>query len=82
MEPAAASLDPPTPEARRRFYEEHGYLLVPDVLPPDEVAAIAAELDGIASRLRVRRGSLEAAWPGRYRRRQGSIIMRQCTLCT
>ncbi len=57
-----------TPEARRTFYEEQGYLLVPDVLPPDEVDAIAAELDGMAARLGAERGSLEASWPGRYRK--------------
>ena len=54
---------------RRRFYEEQGYLLVPDVLPPDEVDAVRDEMADVAARLERRRGSLEASWQGSYRRR-------------
>lgn len=53
---------------RRSAYEEQGYLLVPDVLPVDEVEALGAEMDSIADDLRSRRGTLEASWPGSYRR--------------
>jgi ectoine hydroxylase-related dioxygenase (phytanoyl-CoA dioxygenase family) len=53
---------------RRRFYEEQGYVLVPGVLPADEVDAVSAEMDAVAETLLARRGSLEASWPGAYRR--------------
>ena len=33
---------------RRSFYEEQGYLLVPDVLPSDEVDAVCTEMDAVA----------------------------------
>jgi phytanoyl-CoA hydroxylase len=52
---------------RRSFYEEHGYLLVPDVLPPDEMDALCAEMESLTERMRERRGSLEASWQGSYR---------------
>lgn len=55
------------PGRRRRVYEDQGYLLVPGVVPTDEVDAICAEMDAVAEVVRSRHGSLEAAWPGTYR---------------
>ena len=52
---------------RRSVYEDQGYLLVPGVLPADDLDAICAEMDAVAEVLESRRGSLEAAWPGTYR---------------
>lgn len=59
---------------RRSFYEEQGYLLVPDVLPADEVDAICDEIDGVAEALLSRRGTLEAAWRGSYREHVGGDL--------
>lgn len=59
---------------RRELYEKHGYLLVPDVLPAEEVDAVAAEMDAVADVLRSRRGTLEASWPGEYRARESGEL--------
>ena len=61
---------------RRSVYEDQGYLLVPGVLPADDVDAICTEMDGVAEALRSRRGSLEAAWPGTYRQHMADDLER------
>jgi phytanoyl-CoA hydroxylase len=53
--------------ARREFYEEHGYLLVPEVLPAAEMDLLCAEMESVTQALRQQRGSLEASWPGSFR---------------
>lgn len=53
--------------ARRSFYEEHGYLLVPDVLPETEMDALGAEMESVTETVRLRFGSLEASWQGSFR---------------
>ena len=51
---------------RRAFYQEHGYLVVPDVIPVGEMDLLCLEMDEMVARLR-RRHSLEAAWQGSFR---------------
>jgi phytanoyl-CoA hydroxylase len=59
---------------RQRFYEQQGYVLVPDVLPGEELDAVCAEMDAVAEVLRSRGGSLEASWPGSYRALAGGDV--------
>jgi len=53
------------PAARRAFYEEHGFLQVKGVLPPDECAVYRQELHDLAARLQAKQ-DINATWRGSW----------------
>ena len=54
------------PQQQRAFFEERGYLIVPDLLDNDEIAASRAEikrLHQLATDLHTREDPLRGLWP-------------------
>jgi ectoine hydroxylase-related dioxygenase (phytanoyl-CoA dioxygenase family) len=63
--------------AERRHYDEFGYVIVPDVIPPGELAEIDREIDRLVAKLeaeRRARGERRTGLPSGHHEETGSIL--------
>ena len=61
----------------RRQYDDVGYVIIPDVIPPDELEAIDREIDRLLETMeaeRRARGEVRAALPSGHHEETGSIL--------